>query len=307
MRYLDSVIGIFSNNNVFEKKYPLFNDYIKDETVRNNMLNNEELFERYKSYYNTIEVFIYTLKNNFDNETVAKFIIDIIVKEECEVMVSIMTSYLNSNVAVQANPNFVSYYKKILYLDLTDDITISYVEEEGIVTDRSYRELPNIALDKKFEELYTSSITYNNYDLKEVFPRLSIIEKKFVIKLLKINGFSKFDTIFQKLNISFYGLIKYLCHNKIPFMLFKNENVNIIGEYQVLLFCFKMFDIDANVKIIENINHLLISNRIELIKNLIDSLKFESLGIIPSNEIDRMSDEEVIKYLSEDGFTRVVA
>ena len=95
-------------------------------------------------------------------------------------------------------------------------------------------------------------INENNDDLKEVFPRLSIIEKKFVIKLLKINGFSKFDTIFQKLNISFYGLIKYLCHNKIPFMLFKNENVNIIGEYQVLLFCFKMFDIDANVKIIEN-------------------------------------------------------
>ena len=42
-------------------------------------------------------------------------------------------------------------------------------------------------------------------------------------------------------------------------------------------------------------------------ENLIDSLKFESLGIIPSNEIDKMSDEEVIKYLSEDGFTRVVA
>ena len=63
--------------NMFEKKYSLLAPYILDESVRKNMLSNEDLLRKYDSNHSMIKAYINEIDKRFDRETINKMIIEV--------------------------------------------------------------------------------------------------------------------------------------------------------------------------------------------------------------------------------------
>ena len=83
--------------NMFEKKYSLLAPYILDESVRKNMLSNEDLLRKYDSNHSMIKAYINEIDKRFDRETINKMIIETIFKFSSPVLISFITAYLNSS------------------------------------------------------------------------------------------------------------------------------------------------------------------------------------------------------------------
>ena len=76
------------NSDMFEKKYSLLAPYILDESVRKNMLSNEDLLRKYDSNHSMIKAYINEIDKRFDRETINKMIIETIFKFSSPVLIS---------------------------------------------------------------------------------------------------------------------------------------------------------------------------------------------------------------------------
>ena len=54
-------------SNSFEKKYTLLVPFIKDINVRNNMLSNRDLYDKYLRNQSLIKAYVNELKNRFNS------------------------------------------------------------------------------------------------------------------------------------------------------------------------------------------------------------------------------------------------
>ena len=83
--------------NSFDKKFPLFVKYFTDATIQNNMTDNADLLRKYNAYSESIEFFLKELDKRFDIDTIKRIIVEAIIKLPDSIMVSLITSYLNSS------------------------------------------------------------------------------------------------------------------------------------------------------------------------------------------------------------------
>ena len=175
-------------SNSFEKKYSILVPFIVDTNIRNNMLNNKDLLNKYERNNSLIKAFVTELSNRFDNETVRKIIIDTIFKLPEELLVSFITAYLNSDEVTKSNSNCLSFYNKTLVYGKE---VVKYIEENGIVSNRDYKNLPKVIIDKKFNDIILKQvITYGGENVLMMREPLTIQEKSLLITFIESNNLS---------------------------------------------------------------------------------------------------------------------
>lgn len=280
----------------FDKKYPLFAKYITDSEVQYNMMENADLFRKYEAYSESIALFLFELDKRFDVETIKGIIVEAIIKLPDEIMISLITSYLNSDEAAKGNPEFIAFYNKTSNLGIA---SVNYIEKNGLVTNRSYKDIPNVALDALYNDKRTGYEMFKDVPLDDVYDTLSYTERKLVVDLICNNSFSLLDEIFAKLNINLPVLIKILVNKNFDIEILNEKTVREINPYFVMiLFCLIM-DNEETFASIENIKNLCRDKRFELIRKVITENKLVVLGQIEYESISNLTDDEVIDLLEK--------
>ena len=292
-------------SNSFEKKYAILAPFILDTNVRNNMLNNKDLLSKYEKNNSLIKAYVIELSNRFDKETVKEMIINTIFKLPEELLVSFITAYLNSNEVTKSNSNCLAFYNKSLSYGKE---VVKYIEENGIVSNRDYKNLPKIIIDKKFNDIILKQvITYGGENVLMMREPLTVQEKSLLITFVESNNFEVLDLLFSQ----YYELKKLLAFLNaigINTNLINRKNLNELGTEKLLILIIKNFNLYGDINLKNNITTLslmLENERKDLINTLIEKdLVHLSYNVddtkIETISIDEMLDEiNTSKYVLE--------
>lgn len=285
-------------SNTFEKKYPLLAPFILDSNVRNNMLNNKDLMAKYERHNSLIKAYVNQLSICFDRETSKKLIENTIMKLPDELLVSFMTAYLNSDDATKYNSDCLSFYMRSV--NLGKDV-VKYIEENGIVSNRDYKNLPKIIVDKKFNDIILKEVlTYGGNNILTLKDDLSIQDKSLLVSFYESNNLNVLDLLFS----NYYDLksiLSFLHITGINTNIINNDNLNMLGENVLINLVFKLFtsyndvNLSRNVKTISNI---LDNNRNDIIYLLIRN-EFINLAFMLENEsFDVITIQEVLAKIT---------
>lgn len=283
----------------FEKKYPLFVKYILDEEVQKNMLNNADLLRKYDAYNESINTFLFELEKHFDAITINKIITDAILKTPDEVLLSIITAYLNSSETAKSNPEFVLFYNKTSNLGID---SVEYVEAKGLITNRNYKDIPNIAIDHKYNELKTGVESFKGVGLDSIYETLTYPQRRFVNTLLENKSFELLDIIFERFNFTLKSLLKILIEKDIDATIINPEIFNRIGAYPLMIMICLIIEADETAKIVSNIKLIIIGKRYDLLKNIISFDNVLAVGLLTIEELNSLTDTEILKNLSDESY-----
>ena len=257
-------------SNSFEKKYPILAPFIKDTDVRNNLLNNKDLLMKYEKNNSLIKAYVNELSNIFDNETVRKMIIDTIFKLPEELLVSFITAYLNSDPVTKHNSNCLVYYNKTVVYGKE---VVKYIEENGIVSNRDYKNLPKVIVEKKFNDIILKQVlTYGGENILMMREQLTLQEKSLLITFIESNNFNVLDLLFSEY-VPFKKLLVFLNATGINTNIINNKNLNTYGAEELISLVMINFSLygDINLKNnIETISLMLKENRKDLIDKLLE-------------------------------------
>lgn len=277
--------------NSFDKKYPLFSDFISDEQIRKNMLENKDLYRKYQENEELIRIFLIELKNRFAIETVKNIIIETIFKYPDEILKSYIVSYLNSSEAIKNRKDNFNYFKKIMFMG--EDI-IRYVERNGIITDRGYKNIPEKILDEKYNELKSGVEMFKGELLENVFKKLNFSKKEFIVELLKLDAFQNFNEAFKDTSFSLSSILNLVNLLEIPASLFGNETSEILGIEKIKILIVKYIDYSyiESSYFSKNINVLLTNGKVLFIRKLIETDNTEYLNEISNEEVENITFDE---------------
>jgi len=285
-------------SNSFEKKYAILAPFIVDTNVRNNMLNNKDLLSKYERNNSLIKAYVTELSNRFDNETVRKMIIETIFKLPEELLVSFITAYLNSNEVTKSNSNCFSFYNKTLVYGKE---VVKYIEENGIVSNRDYKNLPKVIIDKKFNDIILKRvITYGGQNVLMMKEQLTSQEKSLLVSFIETNNFEVLDLLFSP----YYELKKLLAFLNaigINTNLINRKNLNELGAEKLLILIIKNFTLYGDINLKNNITTLslmLENERKDLINALIERDLVHLSYNVDDNKIDTISIEEMIDVIN---------
>lgn len=285
-------------NNSFEKKYSLLAPFIKNPTVRNNMLSNRDLYEKYLNNYFLIKAYLNELKNRFDDETINNLIIEVIFKLPDELLKSFITAYLNSSEVTKSNPNALVFYKKSLEYGSE---SIKFIEENGIITNREYKNLPKIIVDKKFTDLTIKGIyTYNNQNVLLYENSLSLQEKSLLNTFLESDNLRVLDEVFRDY-VDLKKVLVYLNATGINTNIINKKNLELFGSRNLLFISMVNFSMlgDNNLKDnIENIKLILNNKRLDLVNALVENNLLSYSYMINSDLISSISIEEAFTQIT---------
>lgn len=280
--------------NNFEKKFPLFVKYFNDPIVEANMAENTDLVRKYDVYSETIEFFLKELDKRFDTYTIRNLIIEAVVKLPDNIMMSLITSYLNSSEDAKSNVDFISYYNKTSNLGLE---SLEYIEKYGLITNRSFKDIPELAIDAKFESLKSGAEQFNGVGLSEIYYSLTMPEKRYVLSLIQAKIFEYFDVLFDKFNFSFKSLLSLLMKRDIDASILNRKSFEGLGEEYLLLLVCLIIDNDDIVVSLPNIKTLLEHERYDLIGKILDFNLLIPLSKVSLDSIDELTDEEIINEI----------
>lgn len=278
----------------FNKKYPLFATYITNELVRSNMLDNADLGRKYQAYQDTIKSFIFELEKRFDHETVTSLIIEVIIKLPDEIMVSLITAYLNSDEAAKNNADFFIYYNKTSNFGRE---AVKYLEENGIVTNRTYKDIPTKIIEEKYAALKKGTESFKGVKLDTIFDYLTYPQKRFILCLMEDGTIDKLDEIFERLNFNYVTLIDNLMKHDIDNQILNMEVYNGINGYYLMVLVCLLIDQGDNARSVEAIKGICVAKRYNLLVTIINLNLIACLANIKYAEIEDKSDDEIIKML----------
>lgn len=284
-------------SNTFEKKYTLLAPFIKDTSVRNNMLANRDLYDKYLKNHSLIKAYLIELKNRFDDETINNLIIETVFKLPEELLKSFITSYLNSNEVTKNNPNALVYYKKSLVYGTE---SVKFIEQNGIITNREYKNLPKIIVDKRFNDLITKKIyKYNDQNVILYENSLTPQEKSLLITFLETDNLFVLDQVFRDY-MDLKKLLAYLNVTNINTNILNKENLELFGSRNLLFITMINFSLLGDNNLKENIDTLklvLDKRRIDLVNVLVENNLLPFSYILNNDSIDTISTEEMINQI----------
>lgn len=286
----------------FEKKYPLFVPYVIDETTRENMLANEDLLRKYNEHLDDIQSFVKEIASRFDVETVFVILQGTVFKFSDEVLVSFIKAYLNSNEAAKNNPDVIKFYNNILHLK---EECVHYVERHGIITNRTWRDIPEMVVDEEYARYKKDNEIYKDEILGHVYKSLNMKEKRLVVGLLRKESFAILNTLFASVEINFRQLIALLSAKGINEEILNYEVSSGMGEYNLLLLLFAIFGMESTDIVISNVIHLIGTKRFALLNKLTTSSSLASLGEYTTDMLDGMTDEQFIEDISKKGYNLI--
>ena len=281
----------------FETKYPLFVDIFGEPFIRQNMMENQDLYRKYIANNAIIKTFIYELNKRFDVETVRKIVEDTVLKLPDNLLVSIVTSYLNSDEATKSNPDVVQYFNKTVNLNEKTKECINYITENGIVANRSYKNIPNILTDDRYKELDTSALFYiegrNVVKVDDIYETLTYPERELLIQFIESENFDYIGKVFERFNYSLKSILTLLVMKGIDTKIINQEVIETLTPYfTMLLVCF-ILDTEKHEEVVKNLHSLINKQRYELIKHLICYSLIEELALFKADELATLSDDDI--------------
>ncbi|MCH5167694.1 MAG: hypothetical protein J1F35_07410 [Erysipelotrichales bacterium] len=280
----------------FQKKYPLFHPYFPKVDVRVNMAGNEELYRKYQAYNELIASFIKEIDCRFDNETIKNIIIEGIVKLPDEMMVSLITAYLNSSEVSKNNANFIAFYNKTSNLGIE---SVKYMETNGIITNRSYIDIPNKVVDAKYAELKTGEESFKGEKLVDIYETLIYPKRKLVVSLLESGIFDKFDEIFAELNYGLTAILDILFIYQIDARILSDKVYRVLGAQYVMLLVCLIVDNDAAIGAVEQVKKICVKGKFELLRQIILDNLLLPLSTVNYDDLADKETNEVIEILKK--------
>ena len=280
----------------FEKKYPLFVLYVKDEATRANMLTNEDLIRKYNEHLDEIQSFVKEIASRFDIETVFTLLQGTVFKLPDEILLSFIKAYVNSSEAAKNNPDVIKFYNNTLHLG---EDAIHYIEHHGIITNRSWRDIPEMVIDEEYEKIKLGNEIFKGEMLGHVYKSLNIKEKRLVVGLLRKNSFSLLNNLFASVDISFRQLVAMITAKGINEEIINYEVSEGMGDYNLLLLLFEIFGQEYSDGVLTNVCHLLRQKRYELLKVLTTTNCIASLNEYNSSIIGEMNDNALFDEISK--------
>lgn len=280
----------------FDKKFPLFVKYIQDPLMQSNMVDNADLLRKYDAYSETIEVFLKELDKRFDVYTVRNIIVEAIIKLPDSIMVSLITAYLNSNEEAKSNSEFITYYNRTSNMGMD---SLNYIEKNGLITNRTFKDIPFKAIDLKYESVRSGAEQFNGVGLNEIYGTLSYDERKFIISLIEAKIVESFDELFEKFQFSFKSLISILMLRGIDAGILNQQALKGLGSDHLLILVCLLLDNDDSLPAIANIKELLRLGRFELLKLIINDNLLPLLARVDVSEFADKEDDLVIEELKK--------
>ena len=304
---MDVFKRMFSGN-TFKNKYPLLDKYITDSSVRDNLLKNHDLLRKYKTNETLIKVFIFELDKHFDKETIFNIIRDTIFAMPDVTLKSFIQSYLNSDEVTKSNTDVVKYYKKISQYGVD---STKYIEQNGIITNRTFKEIPNKVLDERFRNANSNDYDFNGIKLNEYYNYLSYGEKVFLIDLLENNLFDSFITIYDKkldkynINNRFdlKTLLSMLITSEINGVILNKEVISKIGEDNILFLSYMIFGMNFGQSVTRIIKYYISIGKYELINNMIVKGFIPALEGLSIQDIKNVEDKDLLRLLEKKMYT----
>lgn len=281
--------------NSFEKKYPLFRKYFTDETVQNNMIDNADLSRKYQTYHEMIKMFINEIDSHFDVETIKNMIIESIVKLPDEMLISLIKSYLASSEEAKSNMDFIKYFNKTSNFGRE---SLDYIVDNGLITTRKYRDIPNLAIDYHYNKIKTGEEEFKAIHLEDVYSYLTYPQRSYVISLIESKAFKYLDEIFQNLNVNILNLIKILMNKNIDKIILDEEAIKGLGTSSMMLLICLLIEMEDSLRSLQVLKKMFEDHRYELIKKIVASNYVSLLGNVTYENVASMSDEEVINLLN---------
>lgn len=273
----------------FDRRFPLFAKYDFDSSVKTNATENQDLIRKYNQYNQSITSYLYELDKRFDKETIKKIIIETIFKNPDEIMISIITSYLNSSEDVKSNELFVNFYNKTSNFGIE---SIQYMQKNGIILDRNYQNIPVLALDDKYDNIKSGEEVFKDELLDTVYDTLSVLEKRYVVSLIENNSYGLLDVLFSRFNFTTKSLIRTLIKKGISGVLINNEVISELDAYALMkLFCCIIEEENAYY-LVNNITILINNKRYDVLKKIIMNDNLEKLANATEDELS--SDDDTL-------------
>lgn len=281
----------------FETKYPLFVDIFSEPYIRQNMMENTDLYRKYVANNAIIKTFIYELRKRFDIETVRKILEESVFKLPDNLLVSFVTSYLNSDEATKSNADVVQYFKKTMNLPKHSEECINYITENGIVANRTYKDIPHIIIDDRYNELKSDDNTYPEGNelvkLDDVYPLLTYPERQLVIDLLEHDSFKLLPKIFDRFDYSLKTIISLMYVKGIDSKIINVDVVDNLTPYFAMLMVLFIIDSDRSELVNRNLDILFNASRYNLVKYLICYSLIDSIAELSEEEVKTLSDDEI--------------
>ena len=285
--------------NAFTKKYSLLDKYVSDETVRNNMLTNKDLFRKYEENKELIRIFLVELESRFDVSDIETIVIETIFKYPDEILKSFITAYLNSSLEVKNKKDCYNDFKKIMFMG--NDV-IRYVSRNGIIVSRNYKNIPEKIIDEKYDELKSGIEMFHNELLETVFKTLSISKKEFIVSLLEKDSYSVFKECFEKTPYNLVAILNLVENLNIPSSLFYKstcEKIGIEGINKIIMVAIDSTDL----LFITNIASIIKNDKCEFLKKVIEIDKLSYLKEIANEEIEAIIfDDKYLESLDIDAY-----
>lgn len=294
---------MFSGNK-FKSKYPLLDKYVIDSRVRDNLLKNQDLFRKYKSNETMIKAFVFELDKHFDKETIYKIIRDSIFTMPDITLSSFIESYLNSDEVTKSNSDVIRYYKKISQYGVD---STKYIEKNGIITNRSFKEVPNKVLTERFNTANVNDYMFNGIRISRVFDSLSYNEKMLLLYLLENGIYNSFNTIYdlklEKYNIHNHFDIKtllgLLITNEIDTEILNKDVISKVGEDNLLFLSYMIFGMNFGQSVTRIIKYYISKGKYELISTMIVKGLIPALEGLSIQDIKNVDDQDLLRLLDK--------
>lgn len=278
----------------FAKKYPLFSVYFPEISIRTNMVDNEDLSRKYKAHEEIIEIFIHELSTHFDFDVIKKIIIEGIVKAPDDLMVSLITAYLNSSEETKKNPDFIAFYGKISNFGVE---ATKYIEKHGIITNRDYKNIPDKIIDERYNKIKSGYEEFKGVKVDQIYKTLTYAERRLIIDLIESNILLYFDEIFESLNISLPVLLDLLINYKVDGDILNQEVYRNLGAHYLMILVCLLLDNEDTIGSVDSLKRVCIERRYALLKEIIDNNLLLALSHVNYEELQDKEINEVIEIL----------
>ncbi len=294
---------MFSGNK-FKSKYPLLDKYVVDSNVRDNLLKNEFVLNQYKSNETLIKAFLFELDKHFDKDTIYNIIRDSIFTMPTETLKSFISAYLASDEVTKSNSDVIRYYKKISHNGID---STKYIESHGIITNRTFKDVPLKALKERFNAANSNDYSFNNVKISSIYESLSYAEKVLLIDILESDIFNSFNTIYdlklEKYNIHNHfdlkTLLGLLVTNEIDTNILNKDVISKIGEDYILFLSYMIFGMEFGQSVTRIIKYFISINKIELIQTMIGKGFIPALEGLSIQDIKNVDDKFLLKLLEK--------
>jgi hypothetical protein len=282
----------------------LLDKYVIDSSVRDNLLKNQDLFRKYKSNETMIKAFVFELDKHFDKETIYKIIRDSIFTMPDITLSSFIESYLNSDEVTKSNSDVIRYYKKISQYGVD---STKYIEKNGIITNRSFKEVPNKVLTERFNTANVNDYMFNGIRISRVFDSLSYNEKMLLLDLLENGIYNSFNTIYdlklEKYNIHNHfdlkTLLGLLITNEIDTEILNKDVISKVGEDNLLFLSYMIFGMNFGQSVTRIIKYYISKGKYELISTMIVKGLIPALEGLSIQDIKNVDDQDLLRLLDK--------